>query len=401
MDPLVSSFPLLTVHAAGIILVATLLRPLARLVTGAYLSYWSAAWISLACSLGFLFGAIQVPPFQMPGLLLYFLCNYGFAVLLWAGCDELSVGCTPRRRYLIAGLSLVFVSATATVAVENLHYLFPFHAGLMGLIFLLSSLRLWRCQPRSSSTGLLLIQLSLLGLVVLYWHYAVISGISGFVNENFLPPYLGFWSLYDLFLETALAFGMMVHASEQIRAELEHKNQQLAFASENLSRVARTDPLTGLLNRRALDDLLDNIQNQPYSGVVGVIDLNEFKALNDSQGHSVGDEALEQLARELRNHFRINDPIFRTGGDEFLVILQNGTPEELNTRLARIDVAIREHWPERFYRSITLSIAWGIAEFSSAQQVRLAINLADLKMYEQKKTRKDSDTPLETPTIGD
>lgn len=401
MDPLDRNFPLLTVHAAGIILVATLLRPLARLVAGRYLSYWSAAWGSLACSLGFLFTAIQFPELQIPGLLLYFLCDYGFAVLLWAGCDELSTGKTSQRRYLVVGLSLVLLSATATAAIQDLRYLFPIHAALMGLIFLFSSLRLWRYRPPSASTGLWLIQISLLGLVILYGHYAAVSGISGFLNANFMPPYLGFWSMYDLFLETVLAFGMVVHASEQIRAELQDKNQQLASASEHLSRAARTDPLTGLLNRRALDDLLEDLKGQPCTGAVGVIDLNEFKLLNDTLGHSAGDEALQQLAQELRNHFRVSDPIFRTGGDEFLVVWLHGTAEELNARLVRINRAIRGQVSPHSFRTATLSIAWGVSEFQSSQHIRIAINLADFRMYEQKKARKDTDTPLETPTIGD
>ncbi|MCZ2342324.1 MAG: GGDEF domain-containing protein [Bacteroidales bacterium] len=401
MDPLVSGFPLLTVHAAGIILVAMLLRPLARLVSGMYLSYWSTAWISLACSLAFLFCALQFSEFRILGILLHFLCDYGFAVLLWAGCDELATGCASRRRFLIAGLILIFLSATATVAVEEMQYLFPFHAGAMGLIFLLAALRLWRYRPSSPSTGLYLIQVALLGLVVLYTHYAVVSGIAGFVKVQNLPPYLGFWSLYDLFLETALAFGMMVHASEQIRAELEHRNQQLTSASENLSRVARTDPLTGLLNRRALDDLLEDMKNLPCSGAVGVIDLNNFKMLNDTHGHSVGDDALQFLAQTLRSHFRNQDPIFRTGGDEFLVFLLHGTAEELHIRLSRVDTVVRGHWTEQFAPSVVLSLAWGVSEFPHASHARKAINLADLRMYEQKKTSKNTDTPIETPTIGD
>ena len=77
---------------------------------------------------------------------------------------------------------------------------------------------------------------------------------------------------------------------------------------------------------------------------MAVVDLNFLKQINDTSGHAAGDAAIMHVARALRTHFRITDPIFRVGGDEFLVILEGGRSADLTLRPTRHSVEARGWW---------------------------------------------------------
>ena len=121
--------------------------------------------------------------------------------------------------------------------------------------------------------------------------------------------------------------------------------QRLHHDNRVARRAAREDALTGVGNRRALDDALAHERrlgddHQPTSLVV--VDLNEFKAVNDRHGHVVGDEVLRAVADAVRSVARAEDVVARLGGDEF-VVLARGTDEEAGRVLAdRVAAAIAE-----------------------------------------------------------
>ena len=109
-------------------------------------------------------------------------------------------------------------------------------------------------------------------------------------------------------------------ATAIIRMILEHESVQ-----REMARQARTDPLTGLLNRRAfMDEIarrIDRLEREDLPGTLMFVDLDNFKALNDCRGHDVGDEALCLVASVLRATVRPADLVARLGGDEFAVWL--------------------------------------------------------------------------------
>lgn len=106
--------------------------------------------------------------------------------------------------------------------------------------------------------------------------------------------------------------------------EREHTMQKLQQANQRLTAFALSDPLTGLPNRRALLDeltrLIARAVREHTCVLVGVIDLDGFKQINDSMGHGMGDEFLQQVARRLGAAERASDLLGRIGGDEFVVI---------------------------------------------------------------------------------
>jgi diguanylate cyclase (GGDEF)-like protein len=110
-------------------------------------------------------------------------------------------------------------------------------------------------------------------------------------------------------------------AIEVLRA----KSHQRSALTRELRELADTDQLTGLLNRRSLEE---RVRRRHADGstqaVVILLDVDHFKSINDGQGHAAGDDVLVQVAQLLRSHLRRNDSVARYGGEEFLVLLADG-----------------------------------------------------------------------------
>ena len=155
--------------------------------------------------------------------------------------------------------------------------------------------------------------------------------------------------------------------------------------------MADHDPLTGLLNRRSFERELNShvvrVARYGPSGAVLVIDLDNFKYLNDSQGHSAGDALIVRVAQALRARLRDSDVLARLGGDEFAILLPHEDEEEAQTVAQALleivsDQTSRELIGE--HRRITASI--GIARFDDGDKLtaeEIMVN-ADLAMYDAK-----------------
>jgi diguanylate cyclase (GGDEF)-like protein len=123
---------------------------------------------------------------------------------------------------------------------------------------------------------------------------------------------------------------------EQILPEvLEDAREAIARIRQrdDLGQQARTDPLTGLLNRRAIDVVLGRLRPDD---VILIIDLDDFKRVNDTRGHSAGDEVLLAFSRVLRDRSRPGDHVARVGGDELLAVLTATDELALTTFLERL-----------------------------------------------------------------
>lgn len=122
--------------------------------------------------------------------------------------------------------------------------------------------------------------------------------------------------------------------------------QQLAKRSNELEQLSRIDGLTGLLNRRywetRLAETFQHCQAEGRHACLALLDLDDFKRVNDSQGHAAGDAALQAFSRMLEHTLRKTDIIGRYGGEEFGVLLVDTTLEEASLIVARLVKAIRE-----------------------------------------------------------
>lgn len=115
-------------------------------------------------------------------------------------------------------------------------------------------------------------------------------------------------------------------------------DRELGLANGHLLKISRTDPLTELLNRRGLEeDLRKEARRALPSGsysLAMLVDVDDFKKVNDGHGHDAGDQVLKEIARRLKESLRQEDIAARVGGDEFLVLLPD-TPPDTGLAVAR------------------------------------------------------------------
>lgn len=169
------------------------------------------------------------------------------------------------------------------------------------------------------------------------------------------------------------------------------KNAQLV---EQLQSAASTDPLTGLSNRRAMEDRLAaelsrTHRHQIRTSVV-IIDVDRFKLVNDTQGHAVGDRLLVEIGRILRQQCRSLDAVGRMGGDEFLVILPMTSADEAMSFVDRVQRAVdrlEQQFPEFGNPSLSMGIAEAPRHGKGPEQVLAA---ADAALYRAKRGGRDA-----------
>jgi diguanylate cyclase (GGDEF)-like protein len=165
--------------------------------------------------------------------------------------------------------------------------------------------------------------------------------------------------------------------------ELEHSVQQLRIVERQLTHRATHDPLTGLANRTLfIDRLADRLTDAaPESIALIAIDLDDFKTVNDTWGHQVGDKLLMVLAQRLRSSLRGDDLAVRVGGDEFAVLADAATGQHTALRLAeRINSALtgRVNVDGIF---VNLAVSIGVALNNEQSDIATLLDDADKAMY--------------------
>lgn len=158
-------------------------------------------------------------------------------------------------------------------------------------------------------------------------------------------------------------------------------------------REARTDALTGLANRRHLDEHCARLLAEPEAAPVAVlmIDLNGFKSVNDVHGHHAGDVLLIEVARRITGVLRVADLLARLGGDEFTAVLPATTAAQATTLARRIHLALSTPVVVNGIE-LTVQASIGVATFppvaSRGTDPTRILQAADIAMYEAKKARK-------------
>ncbi len=147
--------------------------------------------------------------------------------------------------------------------------------------------------------------------------------------------------------------GMLVAARSRIAGE------RLSAERDRLARDVLLDPLTGLSNRRCFDDWLATVPDRDRSAALLLVDVDDFKVVNDVYGHAVGDEALRRVGRLVAAHVRPGDLALRLGGDEFAVVLadRDGTDHGYSGGLVELrEIAVER---ARALRESAAATDWG------------------------------------------
>jgi diguanylate cyclase (GGDEF)-like protein len=378
MEPIVSLA--LSIQWAGVVTVAGMLLFLTQSVHRRFLSHWAGAWCCLALSLTTLSLAFRSASLQLPLLTVYFFAEYAFGALLVSGCRAYA-----GRPLLPSSLQTVLLGAVLVALVlayssEDFNVQFVPHAAILTAFFLTAFVAL-RAIPREGRPGLTVMLVALLLLAADFAHYVPVFALAVIRGPAGRFSYLRYTSLIDLGLETMLGFGTVMVTMESLLREVTGANRELESALGRLEVLARTDALTDALNRHAFHTFATKEGQAAFSGCAAIVDVDRLKFINDTFGHLAGDAAIRRVARAIRKVIRADDLLFRWGGDEFLVLLQDVGESEAQGRLEAVNRALGEARPEDTANAIPLSVSFGIAGCGAGKTLAAAIEEADRHMY--------------------
>ena len=202
-----------------------------------------------------------------------------------------------------------------------------------------------------------------------------------------------------------------VRSLKQVAREREQRWQSTVTAfEERVTRLeaqlrasqeeASVDPLTGVANRRAFDRVLRvSMEGRGRRFVLAVLDVDDFKCINDTFGHTSGDEVLKMVAETLKGAVRGDDVVARIGGDEFALVAQGLTLAQADRRMRSMMAMLNEANVGMNGAHVTVSC--GIAEFSAGDTAQSLMSRADEAVYEAKRTGKHHIVTRTTPYIRD
>lgn len=200
--------------------------------------------------------------------------------------------------------------------------------------------------------------------------------------------------LLALFMRRSFAY--LVASEQQLIGSLKRRNDDLLATLNSLrqtqadlstaNRLVRTDEMTGLTNRRGLYEFLENLSEHrvadTHLGLL-LIDLDQFKRVNDERGHSVGDDVLRAVADVISRMTTERDLACRLGGDEFAVLAQLGASEQLEALATRIIDAVGQlHFP--YVDVLNVSISVGASLCADSDDWSIWYSQADAALYRAK-----------------
>ena len=158
--------------------------------------------------------------------------------------------------------------------------------------------------------------------------------------------------------------------------------------------VATRDSLTGLINRRQLEEILDQEKDRVDRGgpdfCVAIIDIDNFKLVNDGHSHHVGDRTLREFGELLQLQIRRSDHVGRYGGDEFLLVMTQTGIEAAAAGLQRVTTRVRNHPWGNIADGLAVTMSAGIAQYVSGQSIDDVTRRADDALYTAKLDGRDS-----------
>lgn len=178
---------------------------------------------------------------------------------------------------------------------------------------------------------------------------------------------------------------------EALQLEIAYLKKQLSTQSKLITQLkqdAQQDSLTKLWNRRKFEEDFEKTLefNSRYERSAGVlfIDLNHFKAINDSLGHLAGDAVLKHIAQLVTKSCRLNDEVYRLGGDEFVVIMPEATKEVAQAKADQLTKIIESSKCRFKDHDICLSASIGACSLTAESEKEEVLESADKQMYKIK-----------------
>ena len=195
---------------------------------------------------------------------------------------------------------------------------------------------------------------------------------------------------YAAMLLCYLSVGLL---GSELRLQLYARNRALAEATARIEQMASHDELTGALSRRAITTQLDiEVRRAELRGntlCVALLDLDDFKSINDRYGHAAGDDVLREFSARVLSVTRSVDVFGRYGGEEFLLVLVDAPLATVQLRLERIrEVVANNDW-SGIASELRVTVSAGIAAFTPGETVADFIKRADQALYQAKKNGRN------------
>jgi diguanylate cyclase len=184
-----------------------------------------------------------------------------------------------------------------------------------------------------------------------------------------------------------------LRSTQQKVQESEARIKELEHELEATSDLVRHDQLTGALNRRGLDDIfakeIGRAKRHDTVLCVGLLDIDNFKKLNDSLGHDAGDQALIHLATVCKETLRPQDTVARYGGEEFIIVLPETSLDDAVVALTRLQRELTRKFFLHGNEKVLITFSAGVTQMQENDTQASVIKRADEAMYEAKRSGKN------------
>lgn len=216
-------------------------------------------------------------------------------------------------------------------------------------------------------------------------HYLDISVLRVYPSES--------QSLFVFIFNVAVAFFLLMCFLIIYLDDVEKDKIILKRQNARLLELARVDSLTGLLNRRAMKQRLENAfyakSNYNVDFVIAILDIDNFKQINDQYGHSCGDQVIKRLASIIQRKVRETDYVSRWGGDELLILLNKSSMEGAVSTMKRIFYQITNTKMKYDQYSLKVTVTIGMCSSEGYYLLQDIIVEADKRLYSGKRNGKN------------
>jgi diguanylate cyclase (GGDEF)-like protein len=230
------------------------------------------------------------------------------------------------------------------------------------------------------------------GALIAGGYTVVLMGIAMLIKMRTDPALYPFKLEIAHFVLTAAIVPTISSLAAQLsnlRAKLQAQKDELGEALTRIQILATRDELTGLLNRRHMIEVLGQHRKRldrtgHHRFCLALLDIDHFKRINDTHGHGVGDEVLRQFARTVQSALRDTDVLARWGGEEFLVLLNDTTPELANLGLERARELLAAQSLVPNLPDLRPTFSAGLTAYTDDEPLDVCIERADRALYRAK-----------------